>query len=75
MSEVIDIGPYNAGIKYLKESLGTRLNSYDLTKLELYPDKYHEERLIHTLLGQYYLGKAPQKELKELLIQLDVIKN
>lgn len=64
---------YNAGVSYLKESLGTRTKQYDLSKLEAFPEKYHEERKVHLLLGQYYLGQAAKDELEQLLTNLNVL--
>lgn len=51
---------YNIAVRLLRES--KNLNDYDRKEIKL-------------LLGQYYLGTAPKKELHRKLAQLGVIKN
>lgn len=70
---------YNIAIQYLKKRLGTvqRFNAevYDLSKIENDTDgTYHDEKVIHTLLGQYYLSIIVKKELYFKLKDLEVIK-
>lgn len=67
---------YNEAIQYLKKRLGTvqKFNAevYDLTKID--EPQYHDEKVIHTLLGQYYLSITVKKELYFKLKDLEVIK-
>lgn len=51
---------YNIAVRFLRESKS--LNDHDRKEIKL-------------LLGQYYLGTAPKKELHRKLAQLGVIKN
>jgi hypothetical protein len=60
---------YNAGVKYLKEKYFTKdeLESKfkSLGTVESLFDDI--DTLIYLLLGQYYLGVTPKKELHEIL--------
>jgi hypothetical protein len=77
---------YNAGVAYLKEKLGVKevsptykrengkmvlsSRNYIYDSNNIVP--YSTEHSIHLLLGQYYYGSLPKRELSELLTSLGV---
>ena len=69
---------YNLGLEYLGKTLGYTHGhkgdkSYiNYSKIDLNPKRYVTERLIKTLIGQYYFGEAAKQDLKLVLTNLGV---
>jgi hypothetical protein len=77
---------YNAGVVYLKEKLGVKeitpttkrengkmvitSRNYVYRRENIVP--YSTEHSIELLLGQYYYGSAPKRELSDLLTSLGI---
>lgn len=62
---------YNKAIKYLTDKFGEipRNNGFD--KIDFNDLESNDQRLIR-LVGQYYLGIAPKRELENLVQEMDL---